>query len=155
MTAAEIAADADKLSLAEFFGTSSAIKEIKEQHYVAVSHDGKIFCKQYSTQPEQEDLECSRSLVEMEMADDWYKDRCQHIAPDASLKEGDYVIFAYKGEHFPGMVSFVQPKENGARSNGEMCWGWRWPCHDDEIDYNLGDIIKVIGFPAPVTLLIS
>ena len=152
MTAAEIAAEADKLRLAEFFAKSSAIKEIKKQHYVAVAHDGKILCKQYSSQPEQEDLECSRSLVEMEMADDWYEDHCQQLAPVASFKEGDYVMFAYEGENFPGMITFVHPKENGVRIKSmERCaGGWRWPRSDDEIDYNLGDIIKVIGFPVPV-----
>jgi len=28
--------------------------------------------------------------------------------------------------------------------------GWRWPHHDDEIDFPLDDVVKSIGFPAPL-----
>ena len=153
LSAAEITTGAEKLNLASFFANLKAIKGIKKQHFVTMVNNGQLACKEYSSQVQYNNMKSFNESDEMmDISSDWYEDRCQQLAPKPIFTEGDFVEFIYSGEHFPGMVTFVHPnrKEIRIKSMERCAGGWRWPHHDDEIYYPLGDVVKTIGFPVPV-----
>lgn len=63
------------------------------------------------------------------------------------LKSGDFVIFNYEGELFPGQVSEV--KEDGCNIKSLVKSGvdWKWPKRDDLMFYPLCDISTKINCP--------
>ena len=65
----------------------------------------------------------------------------------SQLKSGDFVIFNYEGELFPGQVSEV--KEDGCNIKSLVKSGvdWKWPKHEDLMFYSLCDIITKINCP--------
>lgn len=72
-------------------------------------------------------------------------------SPDSSAlpqpKAGDYVIFEYEGEQFPGQVTSVQEHGCYVKSMVKSGLNWKWPKKNDEMFYMMSDIKQKIKPP--------
>ena len=59
------------------------------------------------------------------------------------LEEGMYIVVTYQEVNFPGIITQLQ-SDGGAKVKvmHRCVGGWYWPSHDDEIDYQLTNILE-------------
>lgn len=156
VSAEGIKSSASKMELNKFFASSTPVPSIKRMHFVRVLPNGAIKCKEFTNKIEIEetsfeslDLEVESSASESD-TDEWYDEQCEKLAPPAKVNLGDFVICQYEGELFPGQVTKVHSEGARVKVLQKCAGGWRWPVHEDEIDYLPKDILRKITFPVPI-----
>ena len=60
---------------------------------------------------------------------------------------GDYVIFEYERELFPGEVTYVEEGGCNIKSMAKSGVNWKWPAVEDEMFYENGEIKQKINPP--------
>ena len=68
---------------------------------------------------------------------------------DSNFSIGNFVKFIYEGEFFPGQIVSVEEDGCVIKSMTRSGFNWRWPQHEDVMQYPFSDIKQKIAPPVP------
>lgn len=120
-----------------------------DQEQVENDHDGACGNEQESDENmEDEEPRCSTSSdTQGRKLNRISKKICVRSRDVERLGKGDFVIFLYEGEQFPGKVTLVKEDECEISSMQKSGQNWKWPNKVDVLFYSKKDIEKKIEPP--------